>query len=108
MRLTLWHVVQAAFTLACMGPGGSGLPGALGACALAKAMAVDRKISVHIRRNTQESPGSVLKSQNWIAVGRGTILFLQDRRNHKKAPTDFDGGQGSCGEQTARPRSPPI
>lgn len=33
MRLTLWHVVQEVFTLACIGPGGSGFPGALGACA---------------------------------------------------------------------------
>src|SRR5271154_7228749 len=34
IRLTLWHEVQAPFTLAAIGPGGSGLPGALGACAL--------------------------------------------------------------------------
>jgi len=35
MRLALWQVVQEVFTFARIGPGGSGFPGALGACALA-------------------------------------------------------------------------
>src|SRR6266853_4959502 len=54
MRLALWHEVQAAFTLACMGPGGSGLPGALGACALARTMDANRKIAGQTRWNRSE------------------------------------------------------
>ena len=53
MRLVLWHEVQAAFTLGCTGPGGSGLPGALGACALARMMDVNKKIGGTIRWNKQ-------------------------------------------------------
>src|ERR1700716_1702762 len=62
MRLVLWHEVQAAFTLACMGPGGSGLPGALGACAPARMMDANRKIAGNIRWN-KRNPFSVLSSQ---------------------------------------------
>src|SRR6266436_143467 len=65
MRLALWHEVQAAFTLACMGPGGSGLPGALGACALARTMDANRKIAGQTRWDNG-IPFSVLSSQNWM------------------------------------------
>src|SRR5271166_2596902 len=51
MRLVLWHEVQVAFTLACAGPGGSGLPGALGACAPARTMDANRKNAGNIRLN---------------------------------------------------------
>src|SRR5260370_32140855 len=54
MRLVLWHEVQAAFTLACRGPGGSGLPGAVGACALARMMDANRKIDGKTRSNKQD------------------------------------------------------
>src|SRR6266403_1091104 len=63
MRLALWHEVQSAFTLACMGPGGSGLPGALGACALARTMDANRKIAGQTRWDNG-IPLSVLSSQN--------------------------------------------
>src|SRR5882762_10732776 len=62
MRLALWHEVQAALTLACMGPGGSGLPGALGACALARMMDANTKIAGQTRWN-KGIPFSVLSSQ---------------------------------------------
>src|ERR1019366_6809142 len=54
MRVVLWHDVQAAFTLACMGPAGSGLPGALGAWALARMMEVNRKIAGKTRWSKQD------------------------------------------------------
>jgi len=60
MRLELWHEVQAAFTLACMGPGGSGLAGALGACALARMIDANRKIAGQTRWN-KRIPFSVLR-----------------------------------------------
>src|SRR5258708_37128403 len=63
MRLALWQEVQAAFTLACMGPGGSGLPGALGAWALARMMDANRKIAGQTRWNKQYP---FLSSQNWM------------------------------------------
>ena len=63
MRLVLWQEVQAAFTLACMGPGGSGLPGALGACALARMMDADRKIAEKTRWDKLDP---FLSSQNWM------------------------------------------
>src|SRR3981081_591985 len=72
MRLVLWHECHAAFTLACMGPGGSGLPGALGACALARTMDANRKIAGQTRWNkgipfsVLSSQFSVLSSQNWM------------------------------------------
>src|ERR1700681_592026 len=77
MRLVLWQEVQAAFTFACMGPGGSGLPGALGACALARMMDASKKIAGKTRWNKQDpflssqfsvlsSQFSVLSSQNWM------------------------------------------
>src|SRR6202043_4274611 len=77
MRLVLWQEVQAAFTLACMGPGGSGLPGALGACALARMIDANRKIAGQTRWNKRDpflssqfsvlsSQFSVLSSQNWM------------------------------------------
>src|SRR5258708_38773289 len=70
MRLALWQEVQVAFTLACMGPGGSGLPGALGACALARMMDANRKITGKTRWNKQDpflsSQFSILKLQNWM------------------------------------------
>jgi hypothetical protein len=37
-----------------MGPGGSGLPGALGACALARMMDASRKIAGKTRWNKQD------------------------------------------------------
>jgi hypothetical protein len=37
-----------------MGPGGSGLPGALGACALARMMDANRKITGKTRWNKQD------------------------------------------------------
>jgi hypothetical protein len=62
MRPALWQEVQAAFTLACIGPGGSGLPGALGAWALAKitdaTRDAKRKIAGIVRCNTRLSPWS--------------------------------------------------
>src|SRR5216684_5227589 len=67
MRLALWQEVQAPFTLACIGPGGSGLPGALGACALAGIMDASRKIAGKTRWIKQDpflsSQFSVLSSQ---------------------------------------------
>jgi hypothetical protein len=49
----LWHCVQAALIFACIGPGGSGLPGASGAWANVKeveaASAVHRKISLNMQ-----------------------------------------------------------
>src|ERR1700674_4960386 len=77
MRLVLWQEVQAAFTFACMGPGGSGLPGALGACALGRMMDASKKIAGKTRWNKQDpflssqfsvlsSQFSVLSSQNWM------------------------------------------
>jgi hypothetical protein len=53
-----------------MGPGGSGLPGALGACALARMMDASRKIAGKTRWNKKDpflsSQFSVLSSQNWM------------------------------------------
>jgi hypothetical protein len=60
-----------------MGPGGSGLPGALGAWALARMRDANRKIAGKIRWNKQDpflssqfsilsSQFSVLSSQNWM------------------------------------------
>src|ERR1700675_754368 len=63
MRLVLWQEVQAAFTLAGMGPGGSRLPGALGACAVARMMDANRKIAGKTRWNKQYP---FLSSQNWM------------------------------------------
>src|ERR1700682_4252268 len=67
MRLVLWQEVQAAFTFACMGPGGSGLPGALGACELARMMDANKTIAGKTRWNKQDpflsSQFSVLSSQ---------------------------------------------
>src|SRR5260370_4200912 len=63
MRLVLWQEVQAAFTFACMGPGGSGLPGALGACALARMTDARRKITGKTRWIKQDP---FLSSQNWM------------------------------------------
>jgi len=40
--VVLWHWVQAAFTFACMGPGGSGLAGALGAWVKANGLAMNK------------------------------------------------------------------
>src|SRR6202521_1426522 len=86
MRLVLWHEVQAAFTLACTGPGGNGLPGALGACALARMMDANRKIAGTTRSNTQDSflssqfsvlssQFSVLSSQNWMCF---LVLWIRN------------------------------
>src|SRR5712671_6408420 len=73
-RLALWHEVQAAFTLACMGPGGSGLPGTLGACALARMMDANRKIAGQTRWNKQDP---FLSSQNWMCfVFCGRYFFV--------------------------------
>jgi hypothetical protein len=52
----LWHEVQAALTLACMGPGGSGLPGPLGACALTKRMEAKRNNAIKNRSTKQLTP----------------------------------------------------
>src|SRR5260370_36439427 len=70
MRLVLWHEVQAAFTLGCMGPGGSGLPGALGACPLVRMTDANRKIARYIRWNKTESPLSSQKfgCVSWFVV----------------------------------------
>jgi len=81
MRLVLWQEVQAAFTLACMGPGGSGLPGALGACALARMMDANRKIARKIRWNKQDpflsSQFSVLSSQFSVLSSQFSVLSSQ-------------------------------
>src|ERR1700716_2475986 len=77
MRLVLWHEVQAAFTLACMGPGGSGLPGALGACALARMMDANRKIAGNIRWN-KRNPFSVLSSQFSVLSSQFSVLSSQN------------------------------
>src|SRR4030088_2799180 len=80
MRLVLWQEVQAAFTLACMGPGGSGLPGALGACALARMMDANRKIAGTTRSNTQDSflssQFSVLSSQFSVLSSQFSVLRI--------------------------------
>src|SRR5437660_8287664 len=76
MRLALWHEVQAAFTLACMGPGGSGLPGALGACALARMMDANRKIAGQTRWN-KGIPFSVLSSQFSVLSSQFSVLSSQ-------------------------------
>src|ERR1700674_3671588 len=82
MRLVLWHEVQAAFTLGCMGPGGSGLPGALGACALARMMDANRKIAGTTRSNTQDSflssQFSVLSSQFSVLSSQFSVLSSQN------------------------------
>ena len=54
MRLMLWHEVHAVLTLACMGPGGSGFPGALGACALAKVIGelIERLLEILVEKST--------------------------------------------------------
>src|SRR5271157_414477 len=77
MRVVLWHKVQAAFTLACMGPGGSGLPGVLGACALARMMDANTKIAGQTRWNKQESPDSVLSSQFSVLSSQFSVLSSQ-------------------------------
>jgi hypothetical protein len=55
-----------------MGPGGSGLPGALGACAVARTTDAKRKIAVYIFCDKQDS--SRLSSQfskvGLILIGR--------------------------------------
>src|ERR1700693_1437903 len=81
MRLVLWQDVQAAFTLACIGPGGSGLPGALGAWALARMMDANRKIAGKIRWNKQDpflsSQFSVLSSQFSVLSSQFSVLSSQ-------------------------------
>src|SRR5271157_1313615 len=79
MRVVLWHEVQAAFTLACMGPGGSGLPGALGAWALARLMDANRKIGGRTRWNTQDpqTQFSVLSSQFSVLSSQFSVLSSQ-------------------------------
>src|ERR1700686_5555176 len=81
VRLVLWQEVQAAFTLACMGPGGSGLPGALGACAVARMMDANRKIGGKTRWNTQDpflsSQFSVLSSQFSVLSSQFSVLSSQ-------------------------------
>src|SRR5208337_2227678 len=64
------------FDLGCMGSGRSGLPGALGACALARVMDANRKIAGNIRSNKQDPPDSVLSSQNWIFGWLWALLFF--------------------------------
>jgi hypothetical protein len=77
-----------------MGPGGSGLPGALGACALARMMDASRKIAGKTRWNKQgpflssqfsvlssqfsvlSSQFSVLSSQNWMCFVFGGRYFF--------------------------------
>src|ERR1700681_3748116 len=80
MRLVLWQEVQAAFTFACMGPGGSGLPGALGACALARMIDANRKIAGKTRWNKQDpflsSQFSVLRIGCVSSVGVAIFLFI--------------------------------
>src|ERR1700687_2648899 len=82
MRLVLWQEVQAAFTFACMGPGGSGLPGALGACALARMIDANRKIAGKIRWNKQDpflsSQFSVLSSQFSVLSSQFSVLSSQN------------------------------
>src|SRR5208282_285671 len=56
-----------------MGPGGSGLPGALGACALARTTDANRKIAGTIRCNKQNL---LLSSQNWMCPWLWTFLFF--------------------------------
>src|SRR5216684_4260248 len=81
MRLALWQEVQAAFTLACIGPGGSGLPGALGACALAGIMDASRKIAGKTRWIKQDpflsSQFSVLSSQFSVLSSQFSVLSSQ-------------------------------
>src|SRR6202158_273114 len=81
MRLVLWQEVQAAFTLACMGPGGSGLPGALGACALARMIGANRKIAGNTRWNKQDhflrSPFSAIRSQCSVLSSQFSVLSSQ-------------------------------
>src|SRR6266446_7611595 len=77
MRLALWQEVQAAFTLACIGPGGSGLPGALGACALARTMDANRKIAGQTRWN-KGIPFSVLSSQFSVLSSQFSVLSSQN------------------------------
>src|SRR5260370_39624851 len=67
MRLVLWHEVQAAFTLGCMGPRGRGLPGALGACALVRITDATRKLAGYIRWN-KLNPLSVLTNRMCFVV----------------------------------------
>jgi hypothetical protein len=57
-----------------MGPGGSGLPGALGACAPARMMDANRKIAGNIRWNKRD-PFSVLSSQNWMCF---LVLWIRN------------------------------
>src|SRR5580658_10879361 len=77
MRLTAWQLVHSAFTLACIGPGGSGLPEALGACALARVTTANRKIAGKIRSIKQGSPDSVLSSQFPVLSSQFSVLSSQ-------------------------------
>src|SRR5580658_257961 len=77
MRLTAWQLVHSAFTLACIGPGGSGLPEALGACALARVTTANRKIAGKIRSIKQGSPDSVLSSQFSVPSSQFSVLSSQ-------------------------------
>ena len=96
MRLALWHVVQEAFTLACIGPGGSGFPGALGACALAgmrdakKSMVqkkiIHNEIAEKNRCNKQVVTNTnSLGKQNWrVAYGRS--VYRRRSQDEGQAP----------------------
>src|SRR6266851_4871733 len=97
MRLALWQEVQAAFTLACIGPGGSGLPGALGACALAGIKDASRKIAGKTRWIKQDpflsSQFSVLSSQDWMCfVFCGCYFFALACEYRDVTPTSYFRG----------------
>ena len=90
MRLVLWQEVQAAFTFACMGPGGSGLPGALGACALARMMDARRKITGKTRWIKQDP---FLSSQDWMCfVFCGCYFFALACEYRDVTPTSYFRG----------------
>lgn len=81
MRPALWHEVQAALIFGCIGPAGSGLPGALGAWALARIPEPTRdtkrdakkKIAGILRCNTRSSP----QSHGWCRLEspRGALEY---------------------------------
>lgn len=94
--------MQAALILARMGPGGSGLPGTLGACALASTMDVNRntvgkKIGGKTRFNKLGSPrhsrlpepirvASPSGAKNMVAGDAGALAVLRWSDEHLDGP----------------------
>lgn len=83
MRAVLWQEVQAALTLACIGPGGSGLPGALGACAFTKNANAIRNKARENRCNKRSSPHGHRRSGRSESPSRAPINFISTRSSNR-------------------------